>query len=153
MSSSQSTWSEPTSADEAHRLAAGRRHYNAVRQAQGIDRAVKVVQLLKEHGFARGVQAQIARELGVHRSTITRDVRKILSPGERPCPICERMMSDREWDRLNKETAEARQGGYEDAGPSTPLSWLDVVNVMRQRGLLEDEDELPVEDDLGLRQH
>jgi hypothetical protein len=146
MSSFQSTWSDPTSTDEAHRRAAGRRLYNGVRHAQAMVRAGEVIRLLNERGMGRGVQAQIARELGVHRSTVSRDVMRALSRDGQPCRTCGREMSYKAWDRLNRERA-TQQRGNGDPDGCAPSGWLQVVQELRKRGLLHDEDELPVDDD------
>jgi hypothetical protein len=151
MRPSQSSWSAPTSTDEAHARAAGRRLYNSVRHAEAMVRAGEVIRLLNERGFGRGVQAQIARDLGVHRSTISRDVMRALSPDGQPCPTCEREMTYKAWDRLNKERGAQQQGNCDTDG-CAPSEWLQVTQELRKRGLLRDEDELPVEDDLGLHQ-
>jgi hypothetical protein len=67
---------------------AGRRRYNAVRQFQAAYRQAEVVRLLRKYGlFTRGTQARIARELGVSRATICRDVAAILA-STYPCPHC-----------------------------------------------------------------
>jgi hypothetical protein len=79
-------WSRPTSWDVVCRRNAGRRHYNAIRTVRRALRRRQVARLLLKYPFpARGLQARIARELGVHRSTICRDVWAILRmPGNGP---------------------------------------------------------------------
>jgi hypothetical protein len=67
--------SAPTSWDEVCKRNAGRRHYNRVRALRRAFRRKQVADLLCRYGMIdRGVRARIARELGVHRSVITRDV-------------------------------------------------------------------------------
>jgi len=66
--------------DVAYRRAAGRRAYNFRRQFGAAERQIEVARLLRELGFGWGIQSQIAMRLGVHRSTITRDLRKIFPP-------------------------------------------------------------------------
>lgn len=66
-------WNATTDSASAARRAGGRRHYNAVRQFQADERRRRVVELLDEIGFCRGYQSKIAKALGVHRSTISRD--------------------------------------------------------------------------------
>jgi hypothetical protein len=66
---------QPVTWEEAVKRAAGRRHINAVRRFRRDARRAQVAQLLEEYGFGRGVASRIARELGVHRATIHRDIR------------------------------------------------------------------------------
>jgi hypothetical protein len=68
------SWSIKTDPKDAARRAGGRRHYNSVRQCQANVRRTKVVELLEVYGFLRGSQSAIAKELGVHRSTVCRDL-------------------------------------------------------------------------------
>jgi IS30 family transposase len=56
--------------DQVARRAGGRRHYNAVRRLRAVQRKVQVAQLYRE-GLS---QHEIARRLGVHPSTISRDL-------------------------------------------------------------------------------
>jgi hypothetical protein len=147
MTSSQSTWSDPVSNDEAHARAAGRRQYNETRSFEAMMRSAQVIGMLNERGFARGVQAQIARELGVARSTVSRDVMRALAPDRQPCRTCERPMSVKQWNRLNKKRA-TQQRGRATSEPK-PSEWLQVVLELRKRGMLQEEDEQFVEDDLG----
>ena len=63
--------------DAVCRRAGGRRHYNAVRQFQAAQRLLQVLALLNDFGLGRGSQSRIAERLGVHRSTICRDVAKL----------------------------------------------------------------------------
>jgi DNA invertase Pin-like site-specific DNA recombinase len=68
-------WAAPTGRDEVCRRASGRRHYNAVRRFRAVFRRLQVVRLLGAYGLTRrGSQAKIARELGVSRSTVCRDM-------------------------------------------------------------------------------
>jgi hypothetical protein len=82
-------WSEPTAWDEVCRRAAGRRHYNSVRRFRATMRRGEVARLLRVQGglTARGTQATLARQLGVSRSTVCRDIAWLLRQG-RPCPHC-----------------------------------------------------------------
>ena len=78
-------WSRPIRWDEVCRRAAGRRHYNAIRTVRRALRRREVARLLVKYGglygpSSHGLQARIARQLGVHRSTICRDVWAILRP-------------------------------------------------------------------------
>jgi hypothetical protein len=63
-------------------------------------RRVEVERLFAEYGFARGARARIARELGVNRSTVSRDVRTLWAPEGETCPTCERMMTYKAWEQL-----------------------------------------------------
>ena len=143
MSSSPPTrWSNPVSNDEAHARAAGRRAYNSTRQFKAMMRTGQVVRLLSERGWRRGVQAEIARELGVNRSTVTRDVQRALFAHERPCPTCKQLVSDKQWDRLRK--------GQSDVAMVGPSVWLEYVKELRTNGLLPEQDEVPVDDALSM---
>lgn len=81
-------WSFPTTPDEVARRAGGRRHYNAWRQFRALHRRSEVARRLTVQGaFRRGFQARLARELGVSRATICRDVRELRRFGY-SCPRC-----------------------------------------------------------------
>lgn len=71
------SWSAKTDFDVVCKRAAGRRRYNAKRRAEARERYLQVVEaIMPTGGRERGTQAQLARALGVHRSTICRDVAK-----------------------------------------------------------------------------
>ena len=67
----------PTDYESLSKRAAGRYRYNRLRQFRATMRLVEVVALLKDFGLGRGSQPQIAERLGVHRSTICRDMAKL----------------------------------------------------------------------------
>lgn len=122
MPSSQSAWSAHISTAEAHRRASGRRKYNALRQFNGDLRRVVVGRLLTEYGFVRGTNARIAKDLGVHASTVTRDLRRILNPDDgKKCSTCDRWMADKGWEQIQEDEAAIRravltwQGASKDA--------------------------------------
>jgi len=69
------SWSTPTSSGEAFRRAGGRRAYNALRRDLKLFRRLDVAQLLLKYGCQWGVQARIARELGVSEAVVSRDVK------------------------------------------------------------------------------
>lgn len=70
-------WSKPTDFEAVCRRAAGRRRYHAERQAEAQERFKMVLSVtFPPEGHKRGTQAELARALGVHRSTICRDVKK-----------------------------------------------------------------------------
>lgn len=71
------SWSAQTEFKTVCKRAAGRRRYNAKRQAEARERfKIVLAMTLPPAGRIHGSQAQLARELGVHRSTICRDVAK-----------------------------------------------------------------------------
>ena len=70
-------WSEKTDARTAARRAGGRRRYNLLRQIEASDRLGEVMRLQFHFGIARGSQTLIAKSLGVSRSTICRDFKKL----------------------------------------------------------------------------
>jgi len=74
MLDSRTRWWVPTSNQEAHRRAGGRRAYNAVRHHRAALRRRKVLALLVERGFDYGSQRAAAAVLGVSVATISRDV-------------------------------------------------------------------------------
>jgi hypothetical protein len=63
--------------DQVCRRAAGRKRFNAWRQRRAVERRFLVMKLLEELGGSHGVQARIAKILGVARSTITADLQRI----------------------------------------------------------------------------
>jgi hypothetical protein len=75
-------WQRDVTADEAARRAGGRRRYNAERRLRAFLRLRKVADVLfatqewRPRGFIR--QAALARQLGVSRSTVCRDVHKLI---------------------------------------------------------------------------
>ena len=103
MPNAASTWSAFTSTSEVHRRAAGRRKYNSVRTFHADMRRVEVEKLFAAYGFAHGSRSRIARELGVNRSTISRDIRRLWAPEGEACPKCERMMTYKKWKQLEED--------------------------------------------------
>jgi hypothetical protein len=70
-------WSTEISFDEVCKRAAGRRRYNAERQAKARERfKIVLAATFPPEGRKRGAQAQLARALGVHPSTVCRDVKR-----------------------------------------------------------------------------
>ena len=66
-------WGDPIATGQAHRRAGGRRRYNARRQ----DAARRRLEIVLKMRLVENLnQSQIARRLGVHRSTIHRDFRQ-----------------------------------------------------------------------------
>lgn len=82
-------WTAPTTPDAVARRAGGRRRYNALRQQKAHYRRTILRELLFAKGklFEPGIQARLARDLGVSRSTICRDMKALLCEGH-PCPCC-----------------------------------------------------------------
>jgi hypothetical protein len=83
-----SNWGAPTDFDTVCRRAAGRRRYNASRALRRLVRRWKVSELvwkyLRQYGWFRGIKARVARELGVHRGTISRDWRALCDDDDDP---------------------------------------------------------------------
>ncbi len=91
--STTSDWSRNTRWDEVCRRASGRRRYNAVRRLHAELRRNDLIERARELGTwltERGFQAAQARRLGVHRSTVCRDVQLITRhmAQAQPCPLC-----------------------------------------------------------------
>jgi len=68
------SWSTPTDPDNAARRAGGRRRYHKQRQTARAARRFDLVLLLARYPFGYGLQALLARELGVSEATISRDM-------------------------------------------------------------------------------
>jgi IS30 family transposase len=60
-----------------YRLASGRRQYNHLRQVLALLRRRRLWLHMPNLLTCRGTQARLARELGVHRSTICRDAQRM----------------------------------------------------------------------------
>jgi hypothetical protein len=105
------TWSEPVSNDEAARRAGGRARHNRERQVNAYLRRLREIErwgeLLKNGGlglYEHGAKAAMARELGVHRSTVTRDFQQIFRAWElETCPTCLTPVETARWERLEEE--------------------------------------------------
>lgn len=66
-----------TNFDGVCRRAGGRRRYNKQRQALAFVRRMQVLVYVHHHGCAWGTFTRLADALGVHRSTILRDVQAL----------------------------------------------------------------------------
>jgi hypothetical protein len=89
-------WSAPTDWQTVCRRAYGRRRFNAWRTFLANDRRRQVLELLLElGGLERGAQSRVAEALGVHRSTISKDL-KHLMPLATPCEGCGTLQT-RDW--------------------------------------------------------
>ncbi len=81
------SWTTLVSSDEAARRAAGRRRINAERHRRAELRRDQVVRMVIERGgLEHGIRAAIARELGVSRSTISRDIAATIYAPREPRP-------------------------------------------------------------------
>lgn len=74
-----------------YRFIGGRRNYNAQRQFRAIDRQFRLLYEWAKNPHLR--QADLARKLGVSRSTITRDIQALKEKNRRhkTCPLCRGM--------------------------------------------------------------
>jgi len=73
-------WIAPTTVEIAARRAGGRRRFNRRRQRMMTQRLCRIVEVLRRNGwYGRewGIRAKIARELGVSRATIARDLQNV----------------------------------------------------------------------------
>jgi hypothetical protein len=96
-------WNTPTHWDTVKKRAAGRRHYNAWRGWQRLKRRQEVIKLLEaEPILSRGTYSRIARALGVHRCTITRDIKAMIEDSREyegapdrlfKCPTCRHLVT------------------------------------------------------------
>jgi hypothetical protein len=81
-------WGHTTTWDEVCRRAGGRRHYNRWRQTVRQLPRLQAVRLLARYPLTRrGTVGAIARELGVHPATVSRDIQALLREHGR-CPQC-----------------------------------------------------------------
>jgi hypothetical protein len=85
----ETKWSQTIDTDAANRRAGGRRHCNAVRRFIQTCRRAELAERLACKGalFRCGIQTELARELGVSRATICRDMAYLLCLSW-PCPTC-----------------------------------------------------------------
>jgi hypothetical protein len=90
-------WNHPRSWDEVCRRHAARSRWNAVRRVLAESRRQEVLTLLLEYGgLQRGVQRRLAEALGVHRSVISKDLKKLL-PLVTICPTCGALQPREDW--------------------------------------------------------
>jgi len=76
-------WAARTDSGTAYRRAAGRRRYNAERRRRAEERRAAIAELLDRAGpavllFRRCLAPGLARAFGVHRSTVWRDLQRLL---------------------------------------------------------------------------
>jgi len=100
------TWTDRVPDREAHARAGGRARYNRDRKLRAALRCSLVVRRYIELDAAPGAKAQIAREWGLHRSTITRDIQRWCGDTDWWCPTCTRPLSNDEWKVLARVRAE-----------------------------------------------
>jgi hypothetical protein len=81
-------WSQRVSWEEVCKRTRGRARYNSLRRLRARLRQREVLQLLARWGWKPGVQSLIAAHLGVHRSTVCRDLHTLptLLRTSRFCP-------------------------------------------------------------------
>lgn len=81
-------WQARVSDNGAHQRAGGRKRWNSLRTFLADDRRRLLLELLIDAGgLERGAQSRIAEALGVHRSTISKDLKRIL-PLAKVCEGC-----------------------------------------------------------------
>jgi DNA invertase Pin-like site-specific DNA recombinase len=79
MNVSKVHWSHPVDYQQAKSWLIGRQRYHQERRQAMGERCDVVFEMLLQYGWASwGTLTKIARELQVHRSTITRDKQRIL---------------------------------------------------------------------------
>lgn len=88
--------------ETAARRAGGRRRYNRERQDAAAVRRYLLVQMLDERSLDWGAQTQMAEALGVHRSTICRDLRWLLEDKARPCQTCGTRLTPEQWKNADR---------------------------------------------------
>ena len=106
-------WSAQIDSVTTHRRAGGRRRWNSYRQLKAKLRQHKVLAIMAEMVLPsgklhRGMQARIARMLGVSQATISRDIIAVLRPEpSRYCSACgARQFSTIEIERLDEKIEE-----------------------------------------------
>jgi hypothetical protein len=82
-----SWWSKPTNWDTVCRRARGRANYNSLRRLQAQLRWREVLHLWWQWRDKPGLQTLIAAHLGVHKSTICRDLQRLF-PLMTDCQSC-----------------------------------------------------------------
>lgn len=122
------TWSSPTTRAEVIARANGRRAYNSRRQRMAVLRRAEMLRLFNQYGTGYGVRARIARELGVARSTITRDFREAVWLHQQPCPTCGTVLDNKAWQAISLVG-----GNY---GPD-PIAFMGQAEIMARRVLIE----------------
>jgi hypothetical protein len=100
-------WAAPTTSAEATRRGVGRNRHNRERQDAALLRRVKILELWDEGAYLpteHGARALLARQLGVDRSTISRDFRWLWQQmAVSMCPTCETPVIGGWWRELERE--------------------------------------------------
>lgn len=94
-------WTVQTDPKTAAKRASGRRRFNAWRKRVALVRLGLIVKELADVGFLRGNQSEIARRLGLHRSTICRDM-QILKHMQNGVHVSQINVLKREWHRPSR---------------------------------------------------
>ncbi len=90
-------WDNPQTWDDICRRHAARSRWNSWRRLLAEERRQRVLELALElGGLQRGAQSRIAEALGVHRSTISKDIKKLMPLAE-VCPGCGRLVPRDPW--------------------------------------------------------
>ena len=90
-------WSQPTDWDTVCRRARGRAKYNSLRRLRAQLRRREVLHLWFEWRDQPGLQSLIAAHLGVHKSTICRDLQRLF-PLMTECRTCGQLKPRTWWD-------------------------------------------------------
>ncbi len=106
---SATNWNLAQPASAVARRAGGRRHYNAIRIARANLRRWDIGTLLREIGFERGYQAELARRLGVSRSTICRDLGMAFEAIRLEVPLIDVEIGNRIRAKIDRQEARKRQ--------------------------------------------
>jgi hypothetical protein len=81
-------WDHPRNWDEVCRRHAARKRWNSVRGFLADQRRTRLLAFVVElGGLQRGAQSRLAEALGVHRSTISKDLKRVL-PLAKICGEC-----------------------------------------------------------------
>jgi hypothetical protein len=91
-----SWWTQRTDWDTVCRRARGRANFNARRRLAARLRQREVLVLLARWGWKYGVQSLIVAHLGVHKSTISRDLATLM-PLTKECPTCHQLRLRHWW--------------------------------------------------------
>ncbi len=77
-------WKERRDPGEVARRAGGRRRYNKLRAIAKAERRLVIARsVIAARGLHRGLATRLARDLGVNRSTISRDLKAIFATADR----------------------------------------------------------------------